>query len=501
MAPFIVKNAGASCAAVVTLLVLALAWAGCAPGRSASKTIRAAEGGTIALADGTELEIPPGALEADTTITIRGVAGSGGLMLAGLVAEPDGLVFAKPATVRFPLPAGWDPEAAPVVTFAGGADVTEAMPTGAFAQVVNRDGRLYSEHAIEHFSCTGVSLNCHAGTLKHVLNTLEARGCSQADLLAAVNARYSGIPVDASQCASSSTNSIQAVLDSFFEDRGGWDPGVPMPASTLAQAIQAASEGKLVVLAFSDRAWGPRGGQHNFLPGGVAFAHSATLRVVDGQVVVHNTINTDNQKLRAHFGGEVTATWPADRLEEFRALKFGVALELQLCGAPDCLSYPEKNPFGLEVYAPLDGISSWIPGNSTAPRPVAYPSVRLYVERGQPSASGCPQTGAACEAEPLPNGGCGGNNIVCIGTVEPCKDPAGAGCCPADMCNYGGGCVQITCPAGGRNYDCECCCTAGSGSAGSCDDSATVFNVHDACRPDRLCACAPSAPTAPTTCR
>lgn len=393
----------------LALVTLLFALAGCGRnGNSAAQLIRAAEGGTIALADGTVLTIPPGALQRDTTIQIASVWGPGpqGLRLGALVLEPAGLVFATPATVRFPLPADWDPESAPVVYHTPGADPADALPTGEVANVVGTFGAYFSEHPVHHFSCTVAAQNCHAGTIKYIVNTLEARGISHASLLATVNGCYPGVRIDESDCGSAGPREVQALLDTYFDDRGGFDPGVAMPADVLAEAMQAARDGRLVVLAFTNAPWPARAGVHRFYPPG-RYAHTATLRVEGGEVVIHNTIMNDNQRLRAHFGGEVTATWPAERLEEFRGLQVGVALELQLCGAPDCLSAPERNALGLNVYAPLNGINSWFSGSSVAPRPVAWPGVRLYVERPAGSAPG----GASCQ----PAQGCPGTNLVFTG--------------------------------------------------------------------------------------
>ena len=241
-----------------------------------------------------------------------------------------------------------------------------------------------------------------------------------------------------------------------------------MPPDVLAGAIQAARDGRLVVLAFTNAPWQPRGGAHGLYPGG-RYAHTATLRVEGDQVVVHNTIMNDNARLRALFGGEVTATWPAERLEEFRGLQVGVALEIQLCGQPDCLSAPDRNPYGLNVYAPLNGISSVFAGSSVAPRLVAWPAVRLYVERpagSMEASAGClapttPPGGGSCGDRP--NGGCAvdGTSFTATPCGVPANDVEGRKnwCCPADLCWQAGDCVQLQCPA-------ECYRMACSGCAG-----------------------------------
>lgn len=134
-----------------------------------------------------------------------------------------------------------------------------------------------------------------------------------------------------------------------------------------------------------------------------------------------------------------------------------------------------------------------LPNRTANPR--AWANVVVFCE--------LPRDGPMCETEELPNGSCNGSDLVCIGDpIAPCTDPAGNGCCPADMCNYFGRCVQLACPEGsGRNYDCECCCTAGQGGdPGSCDDSEVTFNIRDACNAERLCGCSSAPSSEPVTC-
>ena len=378
------------------MLCLALVAIGCSDedsalklGERASKAILASEGGTIALKSGATMEIPAGALAEDTTITITEVLGRGSenFRLGGLVMEPDGLVFAQPATVRLPLPAGWDPEQIPVVYYARGSDPTRVLPSGEQARVVEGDGGYYSEHSIHHFSCTAAATNCHAGTLKHIINTIEARGCADAEgaIFAAVKKKYS-MELDKSDCASAGPDQIQAVLDIYFEDKGGWDPGMPMPAEKIQQALQATRAGRLVVLAFSDRAWGSRGGKHNFYPGGILYAHTAPLRLENDEVVIRNTIASANYELQTHFGGkvggEVAISWPLSGLEELRSMQTGVMIETAACGEPDCLAYPDRNKWKMSIFNPVAGADYTADGGSKIkPRSVSWPSVRLYIER------------------------------------------------------------------------------------------------------------------------
>lgn len=501
-------------------------------GSPTTETVSAELGGTIALDDGSLVIFPPGALFEDTDITVTPIANSGddGGPLRSFRLEPDGLIFGAPVTVRLPLPASWPEGQAPLVGHAIGTNPNNAMLTGEVAQLMGSPGAYFAEATIHSFSCATLSYNCHAGTIKHVLSEFEARGCAQDDVLDQINAAYPGVNIDERHCESAGPDQVQSLLDSHFDDVGGWDPGVDVPADVLAEAIQAARDGRQVVLGFSTQPWQARDGQHGFYPA-LAYAHTATLRVVNGQVVIHNTIQTINQYLRDHFGGEVTATYPAEELNEFRQLQVGVALEEQLCGAPDCLSDPSLNPFGLNVYPPVDGIDGWSidcwlsSSNCVPPRSVAWPAVRIYIEKTEADESPCGECstqkdgdGDSCVAPPDddPSGDSDGDGVAngsdncptasnadqmdsdgdglgnaCDESMCPeysIVDEGCGGCIEGFYCSSGGQgtgvCEQLECPEGaGRTYTLECCC--------DCWEDQSLRGVYDPCRTNFLVACVP----------
>jgi hypothetical protein len=74
------------------------------PGRTVSKSIVAATGGTIALPDGATLLVPPGALPMDTvvTVTIPTLQGPLGTEFVYLIA-PAGIALSQPATLTVPI--------------------------------------------------------------------------------------------------------------------------------------------------------------------------------------------------------------------------------------------------------------------------------------------------------------------------------------------------------------------------------------------------------------
>ena len=255
------------------------------------------------------------------------------------------------------------------------------MPTGTFATLVGLPGAWLAEAPVRHFCGLVLSRNCHAGTIKAILSNFEKRGCSRAAVLARVNQRYPGVNLDESKCESSTPAPVQSLLDTYFEDVGGWNPGQAIAPEVLARFLGYAQAGRQVVLAFSGQPWRERGGLYGFYPGGY-YAHTAVLALDDrGRVQIRNTIKTGNPKLREWGGGEVVADFPAERIEEFRGLQSGVAVELAVCGRPGCLTDKTQNPFGIDAYVPM------------TERPVPYPSVRVYVERaGGPPHSPCAES-------------------------------------------------------------------------------------------------------------
>ena len=84
-------------------------------GRPTAKATVGIDGGTVALEGGASIEIPPGAVDEDATLTIsesdQTPSLPEGLELVGRVWEmgPSGTTFAAPARITLPLPEGQDP--------------------------------------------------------------------------------------------------------------------------------------------------------------------------------------------------------------------------------------------------------------------------------------------------------------------------------------------------------------------------------------------------------
>jgi hypothetical protein len=263
---------------------------------------------------------------------------------------------------------------------------------------------------ISHFSGVVCAKNCHAGTIRHVLDQLQARGCNRDSLLAVVRRQYSGVDVPQDDCGERGVETVQAFLDTYFEDVAGFNDGQNVPDTLVQRITGYASEGRHVVLAFKRDVWGQRGGTNHFYPtSALEYSHTAALEVHNGQVQIRNTLATDDTALIRALGGQNVVWYPANKLNDFRRLPQGVAAELQVGGEPNCLSDPSKNPYGIAPYQPIDGVSYWGRAwsdpwtyllqnqgswSGIAPRGIPWTAVRIYVERPDgPQARLCGQGG------------------------------------------------------------------------------------------------------------
>ena len=135
-----------------------------------------AAGGVVSAAGGPSVTIPPGALPAQTTITIEetALATPDGALTSVYRFGPDGTVFAKPVTVAFPVATGisaasvyWSRPGSPTVYDALDAEVTAGKATASvthfslgFAGAACRSGSDCAEAA----TCRTASIACTSGT-------------------------------------------------------------------------------------------------------------------------------------------------------------------------------------------------------------------------------------------------------------------------------------------------------------------------------------------------
>ena len=124
-------------------------------GETVSKTIDNGTGGTIELSDGTEIDVPPGALPpgVDTiTVTSSPSPAPAEYVAFSPVYEfgPEGTVFLKPLVVSIPssLPSSTDRTKLTVLWSRMRGDGFDMVPT----QIVDQDGRLAAKGEVTHFS-------------------------------------------------------------------------------------------------------------------------------------------------------------------------------------------------------------------------------------------------------------------------------------------------------------------------------------------------------------
>ena len=363
-----------------------------------TETVVDNDGASLLTQSGILLTIGPGALPGDTTVGLVPVDASDAddQNIAAARMEPEGLVLDSPVVVSFPLPSSWTAADVPLVLEFKGDDPRDAVPTAAYARVTGAAGNYRAEVLVSHFSGVVCAKNCHAGTIRHVLQQFTARGCDADSVLSRVRAAYPGVVIPADGCGARGVETVQAFLDTYFDDIGGYNDGQDVPGNILSQLTTYAMQGRQVVLAFKSGTWGSRGGTHNFYPASeMDYAHTAALEVKDGQAQLRNSLATQNQRLIAALGGSNTVWYPASQLNAFRRLPQGVAAELQVCGAPDCMTDSTKNAHGVDAFHPVAGVSyvgrAWSdpwgyllsqgPWSGIQPRGVPWTAVRVYVQK------------------------------------------------------------------------------------------------------------------------
>lgn len=186
-------------------LALAGVVAGCggggttAPKQTASGAVTPEAGGTVKLADDSvKLEVPPGAVPANTTIkmTTTDAAAPQGITAASpiLQFEPDGIVFAKPITVTFT----FKNATKPVVYWsnhAGGYDLIPGAVSGSTisAPVTHFSMGFVGEEPAGSSDTCGAGVACGAGTTCGYGGSTNGGG-SDTSADASVNAGGGGTP-------------------------------------------------------------------------------------------------------------------------------------------------------------------------------------------------------------------------------------------------------------------------------------------------------------------
>jgi hypothetical protein len=412
------------------------------PGKS-SVSLEAGEGGTITTTTGISLEVLPGALLRNATVTVIPVSTSnlGDYAITGIRFEPDGMQLLKPGIVRLPLPIDWDGEDDVEIYEGNGTDPADAWPTGRYARVTGTPGAYIGEVEVYHFSTLVIAGTCHQGTVQTIFNELRKRGCDIDKVVERVNETYPGVDLraDSSPGKKGSRLPLLALLDTYFDvdpTRGILGKDSPLDAAYLSRLKELViDEGRLVAVLFSaSHQWQQKSRKEDYFWGDVA--HSAVvirdnLVSIDPKVVMRNTFRTSTNAQRSSlestykklFGtSEIFYYYDFEKFNEFRTLKHAVPLERFLDSADGSFSTGE-NKYGFSWAQPMEAttfedymdeevrlakseMSAWeklfftkakeqefrdqFKKNSPnwkppEPRPVAYPSAIIYVERDEGS--------------------------------------------------------------------------------------------------------------------
>ncbi len=370
------------------------------PNNGVSKFIAAAEGGTITHDSGMTLEIPPDALSEDATIGViplddEHLEALPEGVVAGVVLQPSGLTFDSPLTLRVPLPEPWTEDDAPIELYFPGDDPSLAYATGGV--VALEDDGATAVFQIEHFSGTAVAepkfwaQQCHVGTRYYMLEQFAARGCDFNMYKTRVLAKYPSIkisPRTASDLYLDDDREIQALLGTFFDDVGGFEK---IPDSDPSQNLLSAEALNLIVgrmneekldeskydyeynaaFCFWPETYGMPAGPDRFF---VRPAHSVALELRGNLWHLRNSLNLkrtspllqylDVNQGRAPADYTNLFWWPLMDVNAFRQLRTFEGVEIQHCGAADCL----VGKPGVFLRPAKDRSQSW-------------GAIRMYVER------------------------------------------------------------------------------------------------------------------------
>lgn len=192
---------------------LALGCGSNAPATSAATSVGPA-GGTVSMANGPSVEIPPNALASSTNITIEKTTASApsGAVTAVYKFGPDGTIFAQPVLVRFPVPAG---------TSSGSTYWTRLNSPTDYDSLVTTFSGTTAATQVTHFSQGFVGAPCTTGT-----------GCAPA---AACHAGASSCHTGAPVCTEvGSVNDGTSCGGSNICTAGTCGPVIPCPADSPA---------------------------------------------------------------------------------------------------------------------------------------------------------------------------------------------------------------------------------------------------------------------------
>jgi len=379
------------------------------PINSVSQRIKATAGGTIDNKNGLTLTILPDALKSDTLVTISEITinKTDVNVLAEVKFEPDGLELSKPALITIPFepPSDWNENDLIQDYDFSGTDAGKGAWSGYYAKAAFENGKWVLKTFTTHFSGKLFIRNCHSGTMDYVIGQFSKKGCNPDTVINMVRRKYPGEKIQGYQTEKVDERTIQRFLGTFFTERYSYNRGEKVPADVLNELIAYTRSGRNVVLAFTPETWGAKSAEGLY----PAYAHTAALEEHNGVVQIRNSANIGPiPKLIELLGGSNTVYFPLDRLDEFREMQAGVTVELAAGVGPDGFSSSANNPYGLDIYNPLNGrsalgifwddpiayVSAVLSRNSQSvagipPRPRPWTAVKIYVQNASGSESPC----------------------------------------------------------------------------------------------------------------
>jgi len=327
---------------------------------SISQIIHASTGGTINNKNGVSLTIPPDALNSDTLVTVSEIVipKTDQNTIAGVKFEPDGLELKKPAIIEVPLnlPSDWDDNDLILDYDYNGKDATAGVWNGYYTQVSHENGKLIARTFTTHFSGTLFVRNCHSGTMDYVIGQLKKKGQNPDSLMTVVRQKYPGEQIQGYQTEKVDERTIQRFLGGFFTEKYSFNRGTKVPDTVISELTTLCREGRQIVLAFTPDTWGGKDAEGLY----PYFVHTAALEEKNGTIQMRNSANVSPiPKLIELLGGSNTIYYPLDKINEFRELQAGVAVEMAAGVGPDGFSSSNNNPYGLKLFNPLNG-RSWV---------------------------------------------------------------------------------------------------------------------------------------------
>ena len=132
------------------------------------------------------------------------------------------------------------------------------------------------------------------------MNDFKKRGCISEDLFDLVKEKFPDMADISVGTEKINDKEIQRILGTFFDEKYTFNRGEEVPSDVINELSQLASDGNLVVVAFTGEEWSEINAD-GLYPG---MAHTAILENKDGAVRIRNSANIlSNKSLLDAMGG------------------------------------------------------------------------------------------------------------------------------------------------------------------------------------------------------